>query len=1171
MHLTKIKLAGFKSFVDPTVIDLRSNLVAILGPNGCGKSNTIDAVRWVMGESSAKNLRGGQSVDVIFNGSSSRKPVGQATVELVFDNSDGTLGGQYAGFNEISVKRQITRDGESTYFINQVRCRRKDVTDLFLGTGLGPRSYAIVEQGMISRFIEAKPDDLRVYLEEAAGISKYKERRRETENRIVHTRENLARLSDLRQEIDKLLSRLERQSEATKKFQDYQQELSRYQAESLALQQSSYQEEKGQLEQNIREHSTQMEASLALVREAETEIEKNRLSLDFAAENLQQVQRAYYELGNRLSKQESAIQHHQERKQHLQENHQLTESSLNKLKSQLSEDEAKLAAWQAELLNLKPCLSQKAEEKQQNHQALRQAQDHMDDWRLEWDSLSESLLQPSKQSEAQKARLSHLESTLRQTQNRAEKLKQEYQSLDTAKIEAELQQILTTVAASEVALRQKESEIEEFQIALQNHREKMTEAEQALNDNQQLLQVSKGKQASLLALQEASLKQQDQKTLAHLSAKLLDKNPRLANLLKISNGWELALETVLSDRVNAICVDNATDFLNDWPKETQGVTLVSEKPKSFENHATSHGLPALASGIQSGLSYIQDFIQGIFVADNWQSAMTAIPQLKAGQSVVTLEGFWIGTSWMRAPDSLNPKQGVLAREQALAELATLIEDKTEEQNRLKSALQEKQWALKEMEHTREEHQRARNALVRELGTLKAEQGVRQTRLDQMGQRLSRLHQEIQEVLAEQNKAQQESLEARQLLDKAIEQMSDLSTRKEAESRRKQSLEQALFQARNHFREVSDEHQSLERQIERLETQVSALQGNSSRLVEQLKELTEREFLLREELLHHDDPLPQMKQELEDFLNQQIAADSEVRAAQMGVDALANKLRELEQDKNKAAKEQDYFRSEVEKSRLSWQAMQTKIESLEEQLAKTHFTLEILQQNMPAEANLQEWLDRIQRLENSIQRLGPINLAAIQEFEAEKERKQYLDAQDADLNEALAVLEAAIQEIDKETRNRFKETFDKVNQGFQNLFPKLFGGGVANLELTGEDLLDTGVSVMARPPGKKNSLISQLSGGEKALTAVALVFAIFQLNPAPFCMLDEVDAPLDDANVGRFCRLVKEMSETVQFIYITHNKVTMEMADYLMGVTMKEPGVSRLVSVNIEEAVEMAEA
>ena len=1169
MHLVKIKLAGFKSFVDPTVIDIKSNLVAILGPNGCGKSNTIDAVRWVMGESSAKNLRGGQSVDVIFNGSSSRKPVGQANVELVFDNSDGTLGGEYAGYGEISVRRQITRDGESTYFINQVKCRRKDVTDLFLGTGLGPRSYAIVEQGMISRFIEAKPDDLRIYLEEAAGISKYKERRRETENRMVHTRENLARLSDLRHEIEKQLSRLERQSESAQKFQDYQKELALFSAQLLALQHREYANAQGGLEADIRAASTEMEASLSLVRQAETGIEKNRQLHEEAAQGLQGVQRAYYELGNSLSKQESAIAHHQERKQYLEETHSVSLNSLIKLKSQLNEDKARLADWQSELTLVAPKLAHKAGEKQEAHQKLRLAQEQMDDWRIAWDALLESAIAPTKQSEVQKTRLAHIENTIRQAQDRAEKLKQEYASLNTAQIEAELQQDALQMAQKEESLQSQEAEVQRFQQDLQNHRELIAEQEQKLHENQQSLQMARGKQASLQALQEAALASSDTKTTEYLRTKALDKNPRLATLLKVSPGWEMAIEAILNDRMNGICVEAYEDCIQDWPKESQGMTLVA--PNTVKGSVISSHLTPLSSVVQEGMHYVSDFIRGVFLAETLDKALQALPSLSEGQSVVTPTGMWMAPSWMRCPDTVSPKQGILAREQALQELALLIQQKEQAQKELQAILQEKRLILKEMEHTREEHQRNRNQLVRELGQIKTQQGVRQTRLDQTSQRLARLQQDIQDLLEQQSKAQQDSIEARQLLDEAIGQMARFNHEKEAASLRKQQLESELSRMRHIFREMADTHQNMERQIERLEAQIGATKGNTDRLLEQVAELTERERSLSEELLHHDDPLPELKAQLDVLLSQQVEAEERVRLAQTEVDAIAARLRDLENEKNQANKEHERFRTSLEKARMDCQAVSIKAQALEEQLAKTSFTLAWLWETMPAEAVESDWQAKIQRLENSIQRLGPINLAAIQEFEAEKERKQYLDAQDADLNEALALLEEAIQKIDKETRVRFKETFEKVNTGFQNLFPRLFGGGVANLELTGEDLLDTGVSVMARPPGKKNSLISQLSGGEKALTAVALVFAIFQLNPAPFCMLDEVDAPLDDANVGRFCKLVKEMSESVQFIYITHNKVTMEMADYLMGVTMKEPGVSRLVSVNIEEAFEMAEA
>ncbi len=1151
MRLSKIRLAGFKSFVDPTTIDFQTNLVAILGPNGCGKSNVIDAVRWVMGELSAKNLRGTQLTDVIFSGSSSRKPIGQATVELVFDNSDGVIGGEYAAYAEISLKRQVTRDGQSNYFINQTKCRRRDITDIFLGTGLGPRSYAIIEQGMVSRIIDAKPEDLRIYLEEAAGISKYKERRRETENRIQHTRDNLDRLADLRQEIEKQLARLERQSEAAQKYQAYSNTISHRKAQHFVLQKKKQETEMAEFEHHIRTLNTQVEAVVSLQHNAQTRIEHARVQYTELSDALQTVQKEYYTLGSDIAKQELALTHHEERRTQLQEERQQVSAALIKAEGQLGMDTTTLSTLKTELITLQPHYQAEQQAREQAESIAKQALDSMEKARSHWETFLETSQKSKQQADIQKVTVAHLDTTIRDLETRHQKLLDELSTLNPQTIQDVLTLHQTQQTHHENTLSTFHAQWIAGEDIIQSNREMLQQTEQQLQETQQAIQIAKGQQASLNALQEAALTTQR-------SPEGFDSHVRLAEMLGVAAGFETAVEAALTPFLEGFCVDALSE------KEAGPFTFIT--PLSDIGLSQKAGFTSLASYVTTGLSYVNSWLSSVYYAHSVEAALAQQSTLQIYESFMTQEGVWIGKNWIKTFEMADPKAGILKREKALQTLETVLTEKTSQFLTLRTTLETARVALRDAEQTQTELGQQRNLLVQEMGSLKALISREQTRLEQTMHRINRLEHDAADNRTEVTRTEQALQEARKLLDEAIQAMAQDETQRQSLSQIKQQCEAHLFEENKKYKDTNASYQALALQKERLTAQIEATHQSMIRIEEQVATLIQRETDLTEQWTEHDNPLPELQHHLEYLLDNRLKSEQQLNQARAAVGHVEATLRDLEQEKMKAALEQEQFRNQLEQARLSWQTLSVKRQAIEEQLVKLAYTEEEL--SLPEAITEETLTTEIETLERKIERLGPINLAAIEEFTAEKERKEYLDAQNTDLTEALQVLEDAIRKIDKETRARFQETYQKVSEAFQNLFPRLFGGGQAVLELTGEDLLDTGVSIIARPPGKKNSLLSQLSGGEKALTAVALVFAIFQLNPAPFCMLDEVDAPLDDANVGRFCQLVKEMSETVQFIYITHNKLSMEMADYLMGVTMKEPGVSRLVSVNIAEAVEM---
>ncbi|MCR3862041.1 chromosome segregation protein SMC [Pseudomonas aeruginosa] len=948
MRLKSIKLAGFKSFVDPTTVNFPSNMAAVVGPNGCGKSNIIDAVRWVMGESSAKNLRGESMTDVIFNGSNTRKPVSQASIELIFDNAETTLVGEYAQYAEISIRRRVSRDGQNTYFLNGTKCRRRDITDIFLGTGLGPRSYSIIEQGMISKLIEARPEDLRNFIEEAAGISKYKERRRETESRIRRTQENLARLTDLREELGRQLERLHRQAQSAEKYQEHKAEERQLKAQLGAVRWRDLNEQVGQRERVIGDQEVAFEALVAEQRGADAGIERLRDGHHELSERFNQVQARFYSVGGDIARVEQSIQHGQQRQRQLQDDLREAERTRQETESHLGHDRTLLATLAEEMAMLAPEQELSAAAAEEAGIALEQAEQGMQAWQQQWDAFNQQSAEPRRQAEVQQSRIQHLEQSLERLQDRERRLQEERGQLAADPEDAAILELNEQVAIAELAL-------EELQLQEQGQAERLEQLRQELQ------------------------------------------------------------------------------------------------------------------------------------------------QLAA-----------------------------------------------------------------------EQHQ-AQGELQRLNGRIASLEALQQAKVEQLVLRRRRLDEEVAE-LAEQRALEQEQLsEARLTLQEALDSMALDTERRESLLAERDALRERLDRIRQDARTHKDHAHQLAVRVGSLKAQHNSTQQALERLDQQSARLNERCEQLNLNLEEGAAPLEELRMKLEELLERRMAVEDELKQARLALEDADRELREVEKRRGQAEQQSQLLRGQLEQQRLEWQGLVVRRKALQEQLAEDGYDLHTVLANLPLDASERDWEERLESLAARIQRLGPINLAAIEEYQQQSERKRYLDSQNDDLAEALETLENVIRKIDRETRNRFKETFDQINAGLQALFPKVFGGGMAYLELTGEDLLDTGVAIMARPPGKKNSTIHLLSGGEKALTALALVFAIFQLNPAPFCMLDEVDAPLDDANVGRYARLVKEMSEKVQFIYITHNKIAMEMADQLMGVTMHEPGCSRLVAVDVEEAVALAEA
>lgn len=1153
MHLKQLKLAGFKSFVDPAVVPFPSQLVAVVGPNGCGKSNIIDAVRWVMGESSAKNLRGEAMTDVIFNGSSGRKPVGQASVELVFDNSLGRIGGAYAQYAEVAVKRVVTRDGESSYYLNGSRCRRRDITDIFLGTGAGAKGYSIIGQGTISKLIEARPEELRLFLEEAAGVSKYKERRRETVQRMEQTRDNLARVEDIRMELGKQLERLERQAKAAERYTELKAQEKQCKAEILALKWRDLTSQQQAKQQQIHSLNTSLEGAQSLL----TEVDSQKLiqveQLNQLTDSNQQLQNRFYQSGTEMARLEESLQQRQREQQRLHQELAQLAIELTELRQRHDQDQQSHSQGEEQVLIAEArwqSLQVTWESKQQEGTLLGAEKTSLEN---QWQETQRQLTQARHQHQQQQLQQSHLAQKKQDIQIRLEKMQQEVGQQDIEGLQAT---VLNLQQQEQMLQAQQEADATQLNALQAEEKDLATalfEASKALDIAQDEWQKLRVEHAALQASQRAS-------TLAGRE-KSDRQQARLFESLQVEPRWQKACEQLLADRLQAL-------VLPDWPREPwaeAGESLVMALPAKSQSDAGQ----TLADVMKGLVPAMQPSLDSIHLADDLTTAWAMIERLAPGHSVLTPAGDWLGQGWLcAAPVAEEDAEGLLARQQRLNQLGSSLAaaeqglaDLKQQREQLQKQRQDKQIQLAVAKERLAASKEACQANQNALAVKQQQLAFIQRQQDLAAQEQADLQHALEDILTQQIQLDEQLNLGQAQAEEWAEREAILDEQRRASQLQYQAFQQVTEQLREESRQaekafdlcrneqlrlgerIAHQAQALQRLLAR-QTELQTQQQQSSEPEESLQAQLSLKLLeyqaLEAQLTESREQISLVKLGLEDL-------DARLRQQQQS-------LRQVEDQINALKLQEQELAVRANGILEAMQEMAVQFNDLMGQIG-TVMTV------AGREADLLQLTDRIKRL-------GAINLAAIEEYQLEGERKRYLDSQHADLTAALLALEEAMQQIDTETTNRFSETYEAVNERFQQLFPRLFGGGRAQLQLTCDNLLEAGILVMAQPPGKRNSTIHLLSGGEKAMTAVALVFAIFQLNPSPFCMLDEVDAPLDDVNVGRFCEMVKEMSQFVQFLFITHNKVTMEMAEHLIGVTMREPGVSRLVAVDVQQALTM---
>ncbi len=1170
MRLNSIKLSGFKSFAEPTNFQLPGQLVGVVGPNGCGKSNIMDAVRWVLGESKASELRGESMQDVIFNGSGSRKPAGRSSVELVFDNADARAGGQWNQFTEIAVKRVLTRDGTSSYYINNQPVRRRDVQDVFLGTGLGPRAYAIIGQGTISRIIESKPEELRLFLEEAAGVSKYKERRRETENRLKDTRENLTRVEDILRELTSNLDKLEKQAEVASQYRTLQDQGTLKLHQLWFLKHRDAASEQERVRKDVLAATNALEARMAELRHGEAELETIRQAHYAASDELHAAQGALAEAALEVSRLEERIRY-------VVEGRERIERRLGELKAQseqwsqrrgeAADELEEIAAQIAMADEQSEVLAAQAEEQSGNlpglEDALRAAQGRSNEQRG-------AVAGVQQQIQVLAAESRNLDEQRRQLNGRRERLDAERRQLAAPDI-ARLEELKRQFAVAEEAHQTTDARLHELTEQVPGLDEERRAKQEQVNAEAARQADLSARLDALRALQEKV--QTEGKLKPWLAKHGLDGLPGLWTKIHIEPGWETALESALRERINALEVGRV-ETVRAFAMDAPPAKLAFYTPPQGAIANTHQTLPRLSDLLRladAGLkALLNDWLEGVYTASSIDDALAARGQLTHGEGIMTREGHAVSQFAVAfyAPDS--EQAGMLARAQEIENL--------ERQLRAQSLIAED--CRSAMVRAEAAYTEASQRLV----SARREAAEAQTRAHQLQVELLRLSQQAEQTTARKGQldselaeidAQLEELDERRVTGEA--KFEELDMQLATTQERHAELEEAVIAAERALAGAREQLRSLERHAQEAQfssRSLAARRGELQRGIEtaqqQLAANEQSNAQLHEELARLTDAAAQTG--LQDALALKLEREAALGAKRSEYDDLTLRLRRA--DEQRLAHEQSLqpMRDRITKLQLEEQAAQLGGAQYMEQLTAAAVDMEALAKNV-AENNvklygLQGEIDRINR---EIAALGAVNLAALDELTASRERKTFLDAQSADLNEAITTLENAIHKIDLETRDLLGSTFNQVNDHFGRMFPSLFGGGNAKLVMTGDEILDAGVQVMAQPPGKKNSTIHLLSGGEKALTAIALVFAIFQLNPAPFCLLDEVDAPLDDANTERYAKLVKEMSSGTQFLFISHNKIAMEMAEQLIGVTMQEQGVSRIVAVDMEAAVGMAEA
>ena len=1147
MRLSSLKLSGFKSFADSTTLHFKANRTAVVGPNGCGKSNVIDAIRWVMGESSARQLRGGSMQDVIFTGTAKRKPVGVASVELRFDNTYGKLGGAYNAYNELSVRRQVNRDGKSEYFLNGTKCRRRDITDIFLGTGLGPRSYAIIEQGMINRLVDAKPEEMRVFIEEAAGVSRYQARRRETMLHLDHTTQNLARLEDIASELKSQLKTLKRQSETAIQYKALESEIRTIKVEVLSFQC----EQSARLQQEYTLSMNELGESFKLVRSELSTLEHDLTATSELFQRLIHLSTPLQQEWQQAEKKLAELKMTLEQKQSLFQQNTATLSQLEQQKAQTKE---RLQLIELQLESLVDQQENQQGNLQQQEQLTQQQSQQFQDLKAQQQTQAAQYAQVKAQVEQQQQKHVHMQAQSEQLAKNISRIEQQKQTLTQqfAQIQPQDQQ---------EGMQQLQDEKTRLQAEMLTLEQNIQDSTQQLATLQTNYNEHKAQCATLKS--EIQILQSEQKNLNQLLIKQSPKSQ--ADVVQLMQVLQLAdvakphanlIEKFLAKWLSAQVVEADTEFQDSRARQLKvQVTLDSQTSK-----IQLSGCESLSDWIASPQSSLW---QSVAITESLSQALALQTQLQAGQSILSLDGYHVGPDWVIGlfyDEAAQAGQGALSHrirleqiEQALAQHLPQYEQAEQQLPELQQQVQQLQQQLQQQQQQLKQQQQALQTLDVQIAKAESAAQAFAVQQQQLQHQLAQLDEQLEEDAMQKDDLEIDLHALAFKLEQALPQYKTLQFQVEQLNEQLDSSQQQFQQQQQEVELLRRQAVQTQQQIELLEKDVTFLKAQYQQIVAQMEQA--KKFVDPVQL-----ELPALETQFSEQQQQTEKLQKTWQEWQVELHSVQSKQQQMTEQRQQQQQQDEQLRAQLEEKRLAWQSAKSDYQHYSELLKDLNSEI-ITGLQIDVTAHQQ----KLAKAQQQFDKLGAVNLAASEEYEEVTARFAELSHQIEDLQNTVSQLQAAMKSIDQETRKLFMNTFDQVNTELQELFPKVFNGGEASLSL--EDDWQSGVKLMARPPGKRNSSLALLSGGEKALTALALVFAIFRLNPAPFCVLDEVDAPLDDANVGRFCNLVKELSEQVQFIYITHNKLAMTMATDLLGVTMPEPGTSKLVTVNLEEAAE----
>ena len=1171
MRINRIRINGFKSFVDPTTLKLPGNLTGIVGPNGCGKSNIIDALTWVLGETSAKQLRGESMDDIIFNGSGGRQQVSKATVEIVLDNSDGSVGDRYSNFSEIAVKRELVRDNQSNYSINGVRCRRKDVTDLFLGTGVGSRQYSVIGQGMVSRIVESKPEEMRGFLEEAAGISRYKDRRRETENKIKQTRVNIARINDLRNELQTQLNRLERQAREAKRYNKLKDEENLLQKKILAFRFSSLERKRKELSASKVTSDEALATKNSEVLKVDSEISIFTNKNEESYKKLNEGQSEFYKHSAKISRLEEIVKQNEERKSEAMSEQEEIQEKINVVRQDITNSTGALESVRAEISNVAAQTQAEKDKVASDRLALSKKIEEASVSGEQLNLLTISHQELEKTLERLKLQLIHCRQNKDLSSTTLNSLTEESSQLEQEDHSSSLEKAKTMVEDQENNQKVLKQKRDDLRKSILHQRTKLDEETRKLHQGQKQLEEVRGRYSSLKTLQDSVHAHENEELKSWFANIRMGELRRLVETVEIETGWEVAFERAVTIPLNAYVKPNVVEDLkgkfssfDDVPAD---ITIIDSR----EFPIKSRGHRTLLSKVIRAPSVIKQIAAGITIADSKEEIKSLIAGIDEWNIAVSKDGTIVAPGWISICDRKNEKTNLILRENEIRRLKARLTNLEKQILHTQDTLNGHNTKLEQL-HS-EEQIIEEKIQERELRVVGAKESYleHKAKAAQRGTRLEAIKSATEDARAVLRKENETEKDLMQNLSSAERQIESIFIEKQETASKNKLIQTQTEDSRLELQTKTEHLHSLEIQLQNLKSKEETILFSIVQNQKQEEDFKDRQSRIRTSLQNDEISKKDELQNIDSAFQKKREIEQSLQGLKNGISVLEQDIKQLNSIRKKKQSELDSLKAKQEEIRVEDRSLEVLQEEIIRAAHKINVGIENAKDEL-SEDDSQKTLEvDLEKVLKKIERLGPLNLAAIEEFSELELRKKHFDSQNEDLEKALENLVSAIRKIDNETKARFKDIYDKVNKNITNVFSKLFGGGSARLVLTDQDILETGVSILARPPGKRNTNISQLSGGEKALTALSIIFTIFSLKPSPFCLLDEVDAPLDDSNVIRYAEMIAEMSKSVQFLFVSHNKLTMEIADQLIGVTMEEPGVSRMVSVDVPQALQLVES